>query len=209
MQKIIGLTGTYCAGKNHVAAYLERRGLPVLDVDKWGHVVLEKERESVFARFGDDLENADGTVNRRLLGKRVFGAPLELAALEDIVHPAANRLTEEWIANQSGTCVINAALLHKTCVFERLDFIILARASVFTRLRRARLRDGLSWPELLRRFASQRNFNPQYLSGKADIYRVENPGFVRKPGLAASDPQRLSAKLERRIDEILSTEGIL
>jgi dephospho-CoA kinase len=39
-KKLIGLTGTYCAGKNHVASLLEQRRLPVLDLDKLGHEVI-------------------------------------------------------------------------------------------------------------------------------------------------------------------------
>jgi dephospho-CoA kinase len=204
-QKIIGLTGIYCAGKNHAAALLEQRGLPALDVDKLGHKVLEAEKEAVFARFGGDLKKPDGTVDRRLLGKRIFGQAGETAALEAIVHPAANRMTEEWIAGQNTSCVINAALLHKSSAFSRLDFIILVHAPLLTRLLRARRRDRLSLLDLLRRFASQKNFIPQYLAGKADIYRVENPGFLKRPDLGS---RRFSEGLEHRIDEILTTEGI-
>ena len=199
---LIGLTGTYCAGKNHVASLLEARGLPVLDVDKLGYKVLEMEKETIFTQFGKDLRMADGSLNRRLLGQRVFGKPEKLAALEAIVHPAANRLTNEWVAERDRAgdraCVINAALLHRTTVFDRLDRIILVTAPFFTRLIRAKRRDRLSWAEILKRFASQKDFNSQYLSINAEIYRVENPGLT-----GAGNP---SKKLERRLDKFL--EGI-
>ena len=169
-----------------------------MDVDKLGHAAIEAEKEAVFSRFGNDLRKADGTVDRRRLGEKVFGKAAELAALEGIVHPAANRLTDEWIAARRGqNCVINAALLHRSSAFEKLDCVLLVEAPFFTRLRRARRRDGLSWAALLRRFASQRNFKAQYLMGKADIYKVENPDFTRKGESPA-------AALECRIDGILS-----
>jgi dephospho-CoA kinase len=199
---LIGLTGTYCAGKNHIAALLEARGLPVLDVDKLGYKVLETEKETIFAQFGGDLRAADGSVDRRLLGRRVFGKPEKLAALEAIVHPAANRLTTEWVAQRDRAgdraCVINAALLHRTHIFDRLDRIILVTAPYFTRLIRAKRRDKLSLREILKRFASQKDFNSQYLSKNAEIYRVENPGLTGagKPG----------KKLERRLEKFI--EGI-
>jgi len=199
---LIGLTGTYCAGKNHVAALLEARGLPVLDVDKLGYKVLEIEKETIFAQFGGDLRTADGSVDRRLLGQRVFGKPEKLAALEAIVHPAANRLTTEWVAERDRAgdraYVINAALLHRTPVFARLDRIILVTAPYFTRLIRAKRRDKLSWKEILKRFTSQKDFNSQYLTKNAEIYRVENPGLTGagKPG----------KKLERRLEKFI--EGI-
>jgi len=188
---IIGLTGAYCAGKNHVAALLEKRGLPVLDVDKLGYQVLENEKESIFNQFGADLKRADGTLDRRLLGQRVFGQPEKLAALENIVHPAANKLTDEWVKAQNNHCVINAALLHRSSVFHRLDRLILVTAPFLTRLFRAKKRDKLSWGEILKRIASQKDFNAKYLSINAEIYKVENSGFYG------------SQKLERRIDEFI------
>jgi len=191
---IIGLTGMYCSGKNHVAALLEKRGLPVLDVDKLGHVAIENKKAAIFARFGDGVKNQDGTVNRHLLGEWVFGKEDELAALEAIVHPEANRLTLEWIADQNGTCVINAALLHKSAIFNQLGRIILVSAPFPVRLIRAKRRDKLPWAVLLRRFSSQKQFPAQYLAKNADIYKVKNPGTNR-------------IGLERQIDTILSKLG--
>jgi len=182
----------YCAGKNHVAAILEQRGLAVLDVDKLGYIAIENKKAAICARFGEDIKNQDGSVNRRLLGEKVFGNKSEMAALEAIVHPEANRLSLEWIAAQNGRpCVINAALLHKSAVFGQLDGIILVCAPWLVRLIRAKQRDKLPWGVLLRRFASQKQFAAQYLAGNADIYKVENPGTNR-------------ARLECRLDVVLS-----
>ena len=197
---LIGLTGLYCAGKNHVAAILKEHGLPVLDVDILGHTVIESQKEAVFRRFGEDLKNPDGSVNRRLLGAKVFGKAGELSALEAIVHPSANSLTEEWVAAQNGkNCVINAALLHKSSVFGRLDCIIMVCAPAIVRLIRAKKRDNLPLTVLIQRLSKQKSFPSKYLSVKADIYRVGNPGIGNVPG-----KKRAGAKLERRIADILS-----
>jgi len=197
---LIGLTGKYCAGKNYAAAILEKHGLPVLDVDKLGHKALEIKRDEVFSRFGDGLKNPDGSVNRRLLGEKVFGKKDAIAALEAIVHPQADRMTLEWISSQNGkTCVINAALLHRSTIFGQLDCVLLVDAPFLVRLLRARRRDKLSWISILRRLISQKRFTLQYLAGNADIYIVENPGTGKfLPGSAGRD-----TKLERRINKIL------
>jgi len=198
---LIGLTGKYCAGKNHAAAILEKRGLPVLDVDKLGHAALENKKDEVFSRFGNEVKNPDGSVNRRLLGEKVFGKKDEINALEAIVHPQTDRMVLEWIASQNGkTCVINAALLHRSVVFGRLDCVLLVTAPFLVRLLRAKRRDRLSWISIFRRLMSQKRFTLQYLAGNADIYIVENPwagGFLS--GSAAKE-----TKLERRIGELLS-----
>jgi dephospho-CoA kinase len=205
--RIIGLTGTYCAGKNHVAGLLEKRGLAVLDVDKLGHQAIVEEKAAILARFGDGILGPDGEVDRRRLGARVFGKPEELAALEAIVHPAANRLTLRWLeARGDRPCVINAALLHRSSAFSLLDVVILVKAPCLTRLLRAKKRDKLPWSALIRRFWSQRGLVSRYgnknFSGDADIYVIDNRGCPVFP----SRPVR---NLERRIDEILVQEGIL
>lgn len=192
---LIGLTGLYCSGKNHVASLFERRGFPVLDVDKLGHIAIENRKESICARFGDDVQDQDGSINRRLLGEKVFGNQHEMAVLESIVHPEANRLTLEWVAAQHGACVINAAVIHKSAVFSRLDCMVVVSAPLLTRLMRARHRDKLPWAALMQRLLSQQQFTSQYLAENADIYRVKNSGINR-------------IRLERQIEQILSSLGL-
>jgi len=189
---IIGLTGAYCSGKNHIASMLENRGFPVLDVDKLGHKAIELEKDKIIALFGDS--HSVSHLDRRLLGKIVYGNPEKLAALEAIVHPVANRLTEEWVKAQKSHCVINAALLHRTTLIDRIERIILVKAPFFTRLMRAKRRDSLSFKEIWRRISSQKDFYAQYLSLNAEIYIVENPQYCR--GFSES-------KLERKIDTFL------
>jgi len=201
-KKIIGLTGAYCAGKNHVAQLLERRLLPVLDLDKLGHAVIEIEKALILERFGDDILGKEGLIDRKRLGAKVFGKPEELAALEGIIHPAVNRETLAWIeAREEKACVINAALLHRSSAAELLDMLIIVEAPLPVRLLRAKKRDRLPWGALFKRFWSQKSFNYQYFKRKTDIYRVKNSRFF--------DLERssLEGKLEKRIDEILSLQG--
>jgi dephospho-CoA kinase len=198
-KRLIGLTGTYCAGKTYVAALLEQRLLPVLELDKLGHGIIESEKERILARFGGDILMSNGLIDRKLLGNKVFGKPEELAALEDIIHPGVNRETLAWINSQKGQiCVINAALLHRSAVFNALDAVIIVEAPFLVRLLRARKRDRLPWTSLLRRFSSQRSFNSQYFKENTDIYKVDNSGF---PGFRERFHRD---KLEKRINEILS-----
>jgi dephospho-CoA kinase len=202
---IIGLTGTYCAGKNVVARLLEARGLPVLDVDRLGHRVIETEKKALTDRFGEDILSCGGSgaVDRKLLGAKVFGKPGELAALEAIVHPSVNRMTVAWVESQrEKPCVINAALLHRSSVYQDLTAVILVEAPWLARLLRARKRDRLPWRALLKRFHSQKEFRSQYFTKNTDIYRVENPGYF------GFNARRRREKLENRVDEILSPLGI-
>ena len=203
-KKVIGLTGNYCAGKNHVASLLEQNHIPVLDVDKLGHHAIETEKERLLKRFGEDILGSDGLINRKRLGDKVFGRQKELKALEEIIHPVANSETLAWIDSQKEeTCVINAALLHRSSAFNMLDAVIIVEAPFSVRLLRARKRDRLPWAALLKRFKSQRKFNSQFFKEIADIYRVENSAFF------SFNREFAKKKLNKRVNEILSIEGII
>jgi dephospho-CoA kinase len=200
-KKIIGITGNYCAGKNHVASILERLSIPVLDVDKLGHHAIETEKELLLERFGNDIlsQNGSMSIDRKCLGNKVFGRQKELQALEEIIHPVVNRETLAWINTRSETvCVINAALLHRSSAFEILDAVIIVEAPFFVRLLRARKRDHLPWTALLKRFKSQKKFKAQLFKEIADIYKVENSAFF------SFNREFAEKKLNKRINEILS-----
>ena len=169
----------YCAGKNYIGRILETMGLPVLDVDTQGHRVIEAERETLIARFGPAILDAGGKIDRKLLGKRVFGSPQDLADLEGIIHPAVNRMTAAWIdAQTAGHCVINAALLHRSAALPCLDCVILVKAPWWLRLLRAKKRDRLPWGTLINRFKSQAPFAAQYTRLKTDTYCMYNIGCI-------------------------------
>ena len=200
--KVIGLTGLYCAGKNHVSGLLSQRGLPVIDADIVGHQAIETAKEDIIACFGSIILDKDGKVNRKMLGERVFGRPEELSALEEIVHPIVDREIIKWIEDRvEKACVINAALLHRSTVLKSLDAVIIVEAPIPDRLQRAQKRDKLPWHLILQRFVIQNEFN--YQAEKTDIYIVNNPtGYGKQYHI-------LRNKLENRIDEILSLMGII
>ena len=84
---VVGLTGKYCAGKNEAARVFAERGFRVVDVDRLGHQALEASRDEIAARFGPGVMDPHGGVDRKKLGKLVFGDRKKLRDLEDIVHP--------------------------------------------------------------------------------------------------------------------------
>jgi dephospho-CoA kinase len=200
--KMIGLTGSYCAGKNFIAKLLEERGFETLDLDKLGHQVIENEKHRIIEHFGISILRNDGTVDRGILGKLVFGNPEELAFLENIVHPAVQKWTFDWMYDESGNPkVINAALLHRSEAFEELELIIIVKAPWITRLFRAKKRDKLPFFQLIKRFKSQKEFNSQYFKSNADIRIVDNRGYFKICS------QFYRQNLETQIDKILEGRG--
>src|SRR6185436_4174972 len=97
---VVGLTGGIGSGKSTVAAMLAELGASVIDTDKVGHAVYRPGTEGfrqVVDAFGTDIVAADGTIDRRRLGARVFDDPNALARLNAIVHPLIGEETRRWM----------------------------------------------------------------------------------------------------------------
>ncbi|NXN13523.1 COASY synthase, partial [Indicator maculatus] len=106
---VIGLTGGTGSGKTSIASRLGRLGAFVIDADKLGHAVYSPGGPAygrVVATFGAEILNQDGTINRRVLGAKVFGNQERLKSLTDIVWPEMAQMVKEQIreAAAQGNC---------------------------------------------------------------------------------------------------------
>ena len=98
---VIGLTGGIASGKSTVTRFFKDRDIPVIDADVLGHRTYDPGTDTfaaVVKAFGDDLVAADGTIDRRVLGGKVFGKPEELKRLTDIVWPGIRKLASEALS---------------------------------------------------------------------------------------------------------------
>ena len=97
---VIGLTGGIAAGKSTVSARLAALGAHVIDADRVGHRVLMRgggeAHAAVVRAFGTEILDEAGEIVRARLGRRVFGAPEQLAELNRLTHPPmAERMRRE------------------------------------------------------------------------------------------------------------------
>lgn len=176
---IIGLTGKYCSGKNLVAKILETYSIEIIDEDRIGHLALDEKREEIASEFGAPVVRADGSIDRRELGNRVFAESDALARLESIVHPWMVEETKRRAELSPAPHVaINAALLVKMGLHELCDFVVLVSAPAPVRFFRALRRDGFSPGAIFRRMWSQRFLNEGIKS--VDTIVVRNIGSRRR-----------------------------
>jgi len=86
---VIGVTGAIAAGKSSLCAYLvERHGAIHADADRVVHRMYDPGREGfdrIVARFGEDCIGADGFIDRRVLGAKVFGDAEKMKALTEAI----------------------------------------------------------------------------------------------------------------------------
>ena len=159
----VGLTGGLATGKSFVGSALAELGCHVLRADAVGHEVLEPGGEAydaVIAEFGPQILREDATIDRRLLGSIVFGAPDRLAKLNSLVHPAVFRREEEFMNQVSARdpgaiAVIEAAILVETGSYRRFDRLVVAVCGRERQIERAIKRDRLTRREVEARLSRQ------------------------------------------------------
>lgn len=121
MTKVICLTGGIASGKSTAARFLKEQGAHVIDADVLGHRTYEPgspAHAKVVAAFGADVLAADGRIDRKALGAKVFGKPAELKKLTDIVWPAIRALAEEEIARVRAAGTARVIVLEAAVLFE-------------------------------------------------------------------------------------------
>ena len=148
---IIGLTGGIASGKSTVATTLQNWGAYVIDADKLGHRAYVKGTDAfhkVVAQFGEDVVGADGEVDRRALGAKVFGEGGSLKQLTDIVWPAiydmaAAEIKQSLDGNPNTVVVLEAAVLIEAGWQSLVDEIWVTTVDPSTAIERASARDGV------------------------------------------------------------------
>jgi len=182
--RIIGLSGGIGAGKSTVARMLKKLGAVVIDADKIGHQVLKKTEviEKIRRRWGSDVLNRKGEVDRKKLARAVFDDEAELKALQRIVHPLIlreirKRIEEFREESESGVIVLDAPLLHETKLDALCDAVIYVEANRRARANRLKEERGWRMSEVLKREKFQ--LKPSQKRRLAD-YIVRNSGSLEE-----------------------------
>ena len=180
---VIGLTGGIASGKSTVARMLAERGAQVLDADRLGHRAYEpgtSAHHELIAHFGEDVRAPDGSIDRKVLGQRVFGDPAELERLTAIVWPEIRRLARDEIervriADEDTVVVLEAAVLLEAGWEDLVDEVWVVVTPRETAVERAVARGGLDAEAVRARLASQ--LDDEERKARADLV-IENDGSL-------------------------------
>jgi dephospho-CoA kinase len=178
----VALTGGIATGKSHVLQEFRKRGVPCLDADDLAHGVTTAGTEAtsqIAERFGVDVLDSSGAVDRHKLGAIVFADPAARRALEAIVHPAVYRaitagLRAFELIEHSPVAVADIPLLYETGHSSDFDRVVVTLCSRDTQLSRLRAR-GLSELEAEQRLAAQMSADEKAL--RADYIIRTNGTF--------------------------------
>jgi len=158
----VALTGGIATGKSYVLNEFRRRGVPCLDADELAHGVTTAGTEAtsqIAERFGREVLDSSGAVDRQKLGAIVFADQAARRALEAIVHPAVYRAIAAGmrafeLLDHSPIAIADIPLLYETNHagdFDRVIATICPRSLQIERLKER----GLSDAEAEQRLAAQ------------------------------------------------------
>lgn len=162
MVRRVALTGGIATGKSHVRSRFEALGVPTIDAD-----VLAREAvaagtaglAAVVSRFGPDVLDSAGALDRRKLGAIVFADAAARRDLERIVHPYVRRAMDDWFESLDGRrvafAIADIPLLYETGRDAAFDRVVVAACQAETQLRRLMARNQLSEAEARQRIAAQ------------------------------------------------------
>ena len=158
----VALTGGIATGKSYVLDRFRELGVATLDADQLAHGVMGPGTEAAAAiadRFGADMLDAAGAVDRRKLGPVVFADAGARRDLEAIVHPAVYRaitagLRGFELVGDTPIAIVDIPLLYETDRQKSFDCVVATVCSEAAQVARLKER-GLTEDAARQRLAAQ------------------------------------------------------
>ena len=143
---IIGVTGGSGAGKTTVLLEAEKRGALILDCDEIYHELLATAKPmlaEIEENFPGSVEN--GVLDRKKLGKIVFGDPAALQRLSKLTHRYVRREVRRRLKKTDAPlAAIDAVTLVESGLHKLCSATICVTAPEEKRVRRIMAREGIS-----------------------------------------------------------------
>jgi dephospho-CoA kinase len=155
---LIGLTGGIGSGKSTVAGRWVELGATEIDADVLARKVVEPNSKGlgqVVARFGAQVLDATGNLDRAKLAQIAFASTTNRKDLEQILHPLIQELAKEQVASLSGIIVYTIPLLIETDSKLSFDKVVAISCPEETRISRLLDNRAMSREDALARISSQ------------------------------------------------------
>jgi dephospho-CoA kinase len=129
----VGLTGGIACGKSVVSEMFASLGAHVTRADEIGHKLMSPGHgvyDEIVRRFGSEILDADGAINRQRLSDVVFApGASRIKELNRIVHPAVIEEQDRWMneigrREPSAVVVVEAALILEAGLRSHFDRLV-------------------------------------------------------------------------------------
>lgn len=169
----IGLTGGIGSGKSIVAKAFEMLGVPVYVSDVEAKILMntnEDVKNMLTVRFGKDVYDSNGALDRNRLADIIFNDPKALKDINAIVHPAVRTDFKLWCEKYAhlNYVIQESAILFDTGLYRNFDKIITVSAEEEIRIQRVLKRDSSERELIQKRIANQ----------LPDLERIQKSDFV-------------------------------
>lgn len=155
----VALTGGIASGKSVVADMFAELGVPIIDTDLIAREVVEPGRpalDDIRERFGEDIIDPAGNLDRRVLRGRVFADPEARLQLEKILHPRIGDETRRQADAAGGPYqLIVVPLLLGSRLLEFVDRVLVVDCDEETQIKRLIARDAETAEQARRILAAQ------------------------------------------------------
>ncbi len=175
---VLGITGPTGAGKTTLLREVEKLGGAVIDCDAVYHEMLKSDitlQDMLEREFGP-LRDESGSIDRKKLGRIVFGAPEKLEALNAIawrgIAYRVRGILEDRREQGRALAAIDAIALLESPLKELCQLTVAVLAPQEVRVRRVMAREGVSEQYAWARVKAQRP--DEYFIRKCDYTLVND-----------------------------------
>lgn len=178
----VGLTGGIASGKSTVSALLAKMGARLIDADVIARSTVAAGSpvwQAIVDRFGREILLEDGSLNRNLLGAKIFAEPALRGWLDNLTHPAIRQeiFRQMQLARAEGCklLVLDIPLLIEAGWREFVNELWVVYVRPDVQLKRLMDRNALSREQALQRIHSQMSLEEKI--GYADLVIDNNAGI--------------------------------
>jgi dephospho-CoA kinase len=202
----VGLTGGIACGKSAVADMFAARGAYVVKADEIAHRLMrpgERVYAAVVEKFGRDILDEDGRINRQKLAAVAFSAsPPRIEELNRLVHPAVVAEQDRWSEqigrkDPAAVAIVEAALIFEADLRGHFDRIVVVVCNPEQKVQRLASRLGVDLAAA--RAEVERRSRAQWPDAEkerlADMV-IRNAGSLEETG---QQVDRVFAKLKRQV----------
>lgn len=160
MALVIGITGGIGSGKSTVCRVFQMLGTPVFEADVAAKQLYETSKElknGLIRLYGAGIYKADGKPDRKKLASIVFTDDIQLAKVNQLVHPAVRKEFENWLKEHKHFPYVihEAAILFESGFYKMMDYTLLVTAPEDQRIERVARRDGMDAETIKKRIGKQ------------------------------------------------------
>ncbi|MCK5808967.1 dephospho-CoA kinase [bacterium] len=147
MFPLLAVAGNIATGKSKLVSFFASQyGFHPIYADKIGHEVLEESDviENLTKLLGSDILTDDGTINRKIVGQKVFADKGVLEQFNALIHPLLIARALSLIEDQliKTPVIFEAAILFEAGWNTHFDNIVLTTCEKDEQIKRIIVRDG-------------------------------------------------------------------